>query len=172
MRELEIRSVLAHVCKELDLRARARRSAASAVLGTSLVFTVGCSDDDSQAPVTDASTPTPSTTATATSTSGGTGDLDSGAVAEYMAPAPDAGPVADSGSPDAGAALDGGAVAVYSAPVDSGTVVTDTATATSTDTSDLDSGAVAEYMAPAPDAGVVDPLDGGVVAVYMIQAAT
>ena len=45
MRELDIRRILAQVCRELDLRTAARRSAASAALGASLVVNVACSDD-------------------------------------------------------------------------------------------------------------------------------
>ena len=169
MRELEIRGVLAHVVKELDLRAAARRSAASAVIGTSLLLTAGCSDDDPQtqddSQTADASTSQDGSTAT---DGGGSGDIDSGAIAEYMAPAPDAGAAADSGSDlDAGTGMDGGAVAVYSAPAPD---------AAATDSgADIDSGAVAEYMAPI-DAGPVpdymaQPVDAGAVAIYMAVEA-
>jgi hypothetical protein len=107
MRETEIRSILTHVCRELD--ARARRSAASAMLGASLLVPTGCSDDPGL-PDRDAAVDG--------------GQIDGGAVAEYMAPA-------DSGDLDSGAVVkymgpnvDSGAAPEYAAPeVDSGTPV-------------------------------------------------
>jgi hypothetical protein len=126
MRETEIRSILSHVCRELD--ARARRSAASAMLGASLLVPAGCSDDPGL-PDRDAAVDG--------------GQLDSGAVAEYMAPADDAG----TGTGGAAGDLDSGAVVKYMAPnVDSGPPT--------------DGGAAPAYMAPQVDSG-------GPVALYM-----
>jgi hypothetical protein len=97
MRETEIRSILSHVCRELD--ARARRSAASAMLGASLLVPAGCSEDPGL-PDRDAAVDG--------------GPIDGGAVAEYMAPNVDSG----------GAPSEGGAAPAYMAPqVDSGTPV-------------------------------------------------
>jgi hypothetical protein len=145
MRETEIRSILSHVCKKLDNRAR--RSAASAMLGASLLVTTGCSDDpgldrDGDAAV-DSGTNSDSGAVPAymapvdsgVTDSGNNNDIDSGAVTKYM------GPPVDSGSD-----LDAGAVAEYAAPMDSG--------------SDIDAGAVAEYAAP---------IDSGPIPPYMVQ---
>jgi hypothetical protein len=118
MRENDIRRILAHVCRDLDLAAR--RSARPAALGATLLVAPGCGSDTSLPGPADG---------------GGADAADSGSTALYSAP------VGDSGT----GGTDGGTVTpVYSVPFDAGV---DSGPTTKYGVPVVDSGPLPEYMA-------------------------